>query len=121
MPEEPHLQGYHGMGFTSPDALFLQSGTLKAGGGTLKAGETALLIVARPPFDCVWRPVLVYDLPLAKPQFLIHTIKARLRVRERWQIYPARQGATYNEWVRGLWITNAELNKITGANAGGPS
>ena len=27
MPEEPNLQGYHGMGFSPPDALFLQSGT----------------------------------------------------------------------------------------------
>jgi hypothetical protein len=113
MPEEPDLQVCHGMAFNPPDALFLK-------GRTLKAGETALLILPRPPFDCVWRPLLIYDLPLAKPQLLLYTIKVRLRVREKWEIYHAPQGATYIEWVRGVWITNAALNKITGANAGSP-
>src|SRR5208282_2096577 len=54
MPGEPNLQVYHGMSFNPPDALFLK-------GRTLNAGETALLILPRPPFDCVWRPLLVYD------------------------------------------------------------
>jgi hypothetical protein len=112
MPEKPDLQLYHGMSFNPPDALFPKS-------RTLKAGETALLILPRPPFDCVWRPLLIYDLPLAKPQLLLYSIKARLHVREKWQIYSTPQGATYFEWVRGVWITNAALNRITGANAGG--
>jgi len=103
MPEEPDLQVCHGMTFNPPDALFLK-------GRTLKAGETALLILPRPPFDCVWRPLLIYDLPLAKPQLLLYSTKARLRVREKWQIYPTPQGATYFEWVRGVWITNVALN-----------
>lgn len=126
MPEEPDLQVCHGMSFLPPDALFLKGQTLKAVetallvDRTLKAGEAALLILPRPPFDCVWRPLLVYDLPLAKPQFLLYSIKARLHVRERWEIYSAPQGATYFDWVRGVWITNAALNKITGANAGSP-
>ena len=111
--EEPKLQGYHGMGFSPPNGLFMQSGALKAGGGTVKAGETALLIVPRPPFDCVWRPVVVYDLRLGKPQLVLHGIKSWLGVGEKWQIYPERQGARYNEWMKGLWMTNSALNKVT--------
>jgi hypothetical protein len=116
------------MTFIPPDALFLKSGTFKAGESallilrsrTLKAGETALLILPRPPFDCVWRPFLIYELPLAKPQLLLYIIKARLHVREKWEILPAPPGATYIEWVQGVWMTNVALNPASAVDGGIP-
>ncbi|HYG35049.1 MAG TPA: hypothetical protein VEC99_09710, partial [Clostridia bacterium] len=102
--QEPDLQVYHGMRFGPPRALVMKS-------QTLQAGETALLALPRPPFDCVWRPNIGCEVPLTKLEFFKHITQETLHLREKWQIYPRRQGAVYNEWVDGAWITNATLHK----------
>jgi hypothetical protein len=78
----------------------------------LGPGETILIALPRPPFDCVWRAGIGYELPLTKPQLLLLNLKKRLHIRaDRWQVVGGRQWPAYDEWMYGRWITNAVLNK----------
>jgi hypothetical protein len=91
-----------GIQFGPPDSWTFQR---------LGPGETALIALPRPPFDCVWRAGIGYGLPLTKPQLLLLMLKTRLHIEEKWNIYTGPQGPVYDEWMYGRWITNAVLNK----------
>jgi hypothetical protein len=91
---------------------------------TLAPRETALIALPRPPFDCVWRASVAYELPLTHPETLKYVIKRRLRIPEVHDVHGtphhgAPQGLAYDEWIYGAWITNAVLNQTvqrTGAS-----
>lgn len=96
------LAVYRGMRFGPPDCFTKR---------LLWPGETALIALPRPPFDCVWRALIAYDLPLTKAQRWQHFFKERLGLVEKWNILGTAQGPVYDESISGAWITNA----ITGS------
>ena len=101
------LDGYKGMCFGPPDRDCF---TYR----TVAPGETAVMALPRPPFDCIWRPAVAYELPLTRLETLKYEIKKRLHIPEvhniighTTNIIGPSQGFAYNEWICGGWITNA--------------
>lgn len=75
---------------------------------TLIPRGTVYVALPRPPFDCVWRPVITYICPLSKRDFLVHQLKSWLRLKDdRWLIHSAQGGRAYDEYA--AWLTNTAV------------
>jgi hypothetical protein len=97
LPRE--LNGYKGMSFGPPECEIF-------GLRTLAPGEFALVTLPRPPFDCVWRAAVGYELPLTPPETVRHMLKQWLHIPETHNIIGAAPGFAYDECIYGAWITN---------------
>jgi hypothetical protein len=84
---------------------------------TLAPNETALIALPRPPFECVWRAAIAYELLLTRPETLKYIIKKRLHIPEVHNIIGAPQAFAYDECIYGVWITNTVLNQRASRSA----
>jgi hypothetical protein len=73
----------------------------------LKPGETKVVILPRPPFECVWRANVAYLLPMAATQDLLRSIGNRMGRKNLERIGSDSKGrAVYDKMLPSVWITN---------------
>jgi hypothetical protein len=101
-PPRPNLYFSHGMMFGPPDCFTER---------TLEPGKRVVIALPRPPFDCVWRPSITYELTVAKSEILLQRLKSRFYKTAPWPVHTSGGRLVYEEFLFGAWITNAVFNK----------